>query len=48
MENQTLLDEYRHMTMNELRIWLYEAGVEYSDNAKREDLIRLVEKTLKN
>lgn len=48
MENQTLLDEYRHMTMNELRIWLYEAGVEYPDNAKREDLIRLVEKTLKN
>ena len=48
MENKVLLNEYRHMTMNELRIWLYEAGVEYPDNAKREDLIRLVEKTLKN
>lgn len=48
MEKQSLLEEYRNMTMNELRIWLYEAGVEYPDNAKREDLIRLVEKTLKN
>lgn len=47
MENKTFLDEYRHTTMNEIRIWLYEAGVEYPDNATKEDLIRLMEKTLK-
>lgn len=33
--------------MNELRIWLYEAGVNWPENASREQLIELYKKTLK-
>lgn len=41
-------EKYKWLTMNELRIWLYEAGVDWPDDASREDLIRLYEKTLKS
>lgn len=30
------------LSMNELRARLYEAGIEYSDNTTREELIQLV------
>nr|DAY94897.1 MAG TPA: Thymopoietin protein [Caudoviricetes sp.] len=43
-----ILDAYKNTTMNEIRVWLYEAGVEFSDDASREELIALMEKTLKN
>lgn len=48
MDTEKFLDEYRHLTMNDIRIWLYEAGVEYPDDATREDFIQLMEKTLRN
>ena len=33
-----------HLSMNELRAILYEAGVPYPIPAKREDLVKLIEK----
>lgn len=35
--------DYSLISMNDMRIWLYEAGIDYPDDAKREDLIRLIE-----
>lgn len=33
---------YENMTMNQLREILYEAGIEYPDNATKQDLINLI------
>ncbi len=33
---------YDNMTMNQLREILYEAGIEYPDNATKQDLIDLI------
>lgn len=33
---------YENMTMNQLREILYEAGIEYPDNATKQDLIDLI------
>lgn len=33
---------YENMTMNQLREILYEAGIEYPDNATKQDLIELI------
>lgn len=33
---------YENMTMNQLRELLYEAGIEYPDNATKQDLIDLI------
>ena len=44
MNNKEKMEkEYARFTMNDMRIWLYEAGIDYPDDAKREDLIRLIE-----
>lgn len=33
---------YENMTMNQLREILYEAGIDYPDNATKQDLIDLI------
>ena len=33
---------YENMTMNQLREILYEAGIEYPDNATKQDLIDII------
>lgn len=33
---------YENMTMNQLRELLYEAGIEYPDDATKQDLIDLI------
>ena len=33
---------YENMTMNQLREILYEAGIQYPDNATKQDLIDLI------
>ena len=38
--------DYSRLSMNELRTALYEAGIEYPDDANREDLILLYKKML--
>lgn len=44
MDDKNKYDEYRQLSMNDLRILLYEAGVDWPDDASREDLIKLHKK----
>lgn len=40
-------DDYKLLSMNDLRILLYDASVDWPDDASREDLIKLYKKVEK-